>query len=51
MLVFLDESGDPGLKLKQGSSQYFIVTIVIFEDKDEAVENKKPKSWHPSKTS
>lgn len=36
MLAFVDESGDPGLKLEQGSSRYFIVTIVIFEDRDEA---------------
>ncbi len=36
MLVFVDESGDPGLKLTQGSSKYFIVALVIFEDHDEA---------------
>ena len=36
MLVFVDESGDPGLKLGQGSSKYFIVTAVIFEELDEA---------------
>jgi hypothetical protein len=36
MLVFIDESGDPGLKLGHGSTDYFIVTLVIFEDNDEA---------------
>lgn len=36
MLVFVDESGDPGLKLDGGSTAYFIVTIVVFEDHDEA---------------
>jgi len=36
MLVFVDESGDPGLKTKQGSSRYFVVVLVIFEDNDEA---------------
>jgi disulfide oxidoreductase YuzD len=36
MLVFVDESGDPGLKLDEGSSKYFIVTLVLFEDDDEA---------------
>ena len=36
MLVFVDESGDPGLKLDQGSSKYFIVTIVLFEEDEEA---------------
>jgi hypothetical protein len=37
MLVFIDESGDPGLKLGLGSSKYFIVTLVAFEDNDEAL--------------
>lgn len=36
MLVFVDESGDPGLKIDQGSSRYFVVALVIFEDNDEA---------------
>ena len=36
MLVFVDESGDPGLKLEQGSSRYFVVALVIFDDDDEA---------------
>jgi len=36
MLVFVDESGDPGLKIEQGSSRYFVVALVIFEDNDEA---------------
>ncbi len=36
MLVFVDEAGDPGLKLGQGSSQYFVVGLVIFEDNEEA---------------
>lgn len=36
MLVFIDESGDPGMRGKPGSSKYFIVTAVIFNDNDEA---------------
>jgi hypothetical protein len=36
MLVFVDESGDTGLKIDQGSSVYFTVTLVIFEENDEA---------------
>ncbi|MBI3644651.1 MAG: DUF3800 domain-containing protein [Acidobacteriales bacterium] len=36
MLVFIDESGDPGMKGKPGSSDYFVVTAVIFEDREEA---------------
>lgn len=35
MLVFVDESGDPGMK-KPGASSYFIVTAILFEDHDEA---------------
>jgi hypothetical protein len=37
MLVFIDESGDPGLRLDRGSSQYFTVSLVVFEDNDDAV--------------
>lgn len=36
MLVFLDESGDPGMKLSGGSSDLFIVTLVVFNDHEEA---------------
>jgi hypothetical protein len=37
MLIFLDESGDTGLKLDGGSSKYFIVALVAFEDHEEAL--------------
>lgn len=33
MLVFVDESGDPGLKIGRGSSPYFIVATVVFPTK------------------
>lgn len=36
MLVFVDESGDTGLKFDQGSSTHFAVTLVIFADEGEA---------------
>src|SRR4051812_2712588 len=36
MLVFVDESGDSGMKGKAGSSERFIVTIVVFDDYDKA---------------
>ncbi|UMX47420.1 MAG: DUF3800 domain-containing protein [Candidatus Nealsonbacteria bacterium DGGOD1a] len=36
MLVFIDESGDPGLKIDKGSSRFFVIGLVIFEDNDEA---------------
>lgn len=36
MLVFVDESGDAGLKLQEGSSKYFVVTLIIFEENEEA---------------
>jgi hypothetical protein len=32
MLVFVDESGDPGLKVGQGSTPHFVVTLVVFRD-------------------
>lgn len=32
MIVFIDESGDPGFKLDKGSSRVFVVSMVIFKD-------------------
>jgi hypothetical protein len=37
MLVFVDESGDSGFKTEEGSSQFFTVALVIFEEQDEAI--------------
>lgn len=37
MLVFIDESGDPGFKFDQGSSRFFTIALVIFEDRDDAI--------------
>lgn len=36
MLVFIDDSGDPGFKLEKGSSQIFVIGCVIFDDELEA---------------
>lgn len=36
-MMFIDESGDAGLKVDCGSSRYFIVALVAFEDHDEAL--------------
>lgn len=38
MLVFIDESGDPCFKLKQGSSRCFTIALVVFEDNQETVD-------------
>lgn len=37
MLVFIDESGDTGRKIDKGSSKYFVIALVTFEDNEEAV--------------
>lgn len=36
MLVFIDDSGDPGFKLDKGSSKFFVISLVIFDDELEA---------------
>jgi len=36
MIVFIDDSGDPGFKLNKGSSKYFVICCVIFTDNLEA---------------
>jgi len=32
MIVFIDESGDPGFKVSKGSSLHFVVALVIFDE-------------------
>ena len=34
--IFLDDSGDPGFRLNKGSSQVFVIAMVIFDDNLEA---------------
>jgi hypothetical protein len=36
MIVFIDESGDPGFKTKGGSSPVFVIALVLFNDYLEA---------------
>ena len=54
MLVFIDESGDPGMKGKAGSSAFFVVTAVLFEDLteaqacDEKIDEIRSR-WFPSR--
>lgn len=36
MLVFIDDSGDPGFKTRTGSSPAFVISCVIFDDELEA---------------
>lgn len=41
MLVFIDESGDPGFKVAKGSSLLFAAAMVIFESPTAAEETSK----------
>lgn len=36
MLVFIDEAGDTGRKITRGSSRFFLISLVLFEDHEEA---------------
>lgn len=36
MLVFIDESGDPGLKIEKGSTKFFVIVLVAFDQNEEA---------------
>jgi len=37
MLVFIDESGDTGLKIEKGATRYFVIVMIVFEDNEEAL--------------
>jgi hypothetical protein len=36
MIIFIDDSGDAGFKIDKGSTRYFIIALVIFDDELEA---------------
>jgi len=36
MIVFIDDSGDPGFKITKGSSRVFVICCVVFDDELEA---------------
>lgn len=38
MQIFIDESGDPGFLIEEGSSRFFVVAVVIFENDDQATQ-------------
>ena len=40
MLVFIDESGDPGFKLSKGSSPIFVISMVMFADPKAALSTQ-----------
>ena len=51
MLVFIDESGDPGFKVKKGSSPAFVIGLVAFSDPKEALRaqgiiNTVARTWN-----
>lgn len=41
MLVFIDESGDPGFKLERGASPIFVAVMVIFKTHEDAGVTQK----------
>lgn len=38
MIIFIDDSGDPGFKIGKGSSEVFVIALVIFDDPLDAEE-------------
>jgi hypothetical protein len=36
MLVFIDESGDPGFKIARGSTGVFVAVLVAFKNSEES---------------
>lgn len=55
MLIFIDDSGDPGFKINKGSSTHFVIAMVIFHDHLEAEktaitikELKREFKMHPA---
>jgi len=38
MLIFIDESGDPGFKFSKGSSEYFVMALVAFKEVEDSLK-------------
>jgi len=38
LIIFIDDSGDPGFKIGKGSSEVFVIALVIFDDPLDAEE-------------
>ena len=38
MIIFINESGDPGFKTQKGSSLHFVIALIIFDDELDAEE-------------
>lgn len=51
MIIFLDDSGDPGFKIGKGSTSSLVMALVIFDDELEAEETSvkikrlKKRAW------
>jgi hypothetical protein len=41
VLVFIDESGDPGFRIDRGSSPFFVVAMVIFRSQEAALRTEQ----------
>jgi len=41
MLIFIDESGDTGRRILEGSSNFFIISLVLFDDNEIALDCDK----------
>jgi type III restriction enzyme len=49
MIIFIDESGDPGFKTKRGSSAHFVVVLIIFDEEINAEETALKIKNEPSR--
>lgn len=54
MIIAVDDSGDPGMKLGRGSSNYFVIAAVCFPDDLDAEETslkikrlRRDLGWNP----
>jgi len=41
MLIFIDESGDPGFKFSKGSSKFFVMALVAFKEVEQSLKVAK----------
>jgi len=41
MIIFIDESGDPGFKTEKDSSPFLVISLLIFDNEEDSVETSQ----------
>lgn len=49
MIIFIDESGDPGFKIEKGASPFFVIGLVVFKNDQDCLNSIQKIDFHKRK--